>query len=425
MAESETKCTAAGLNTLEPECVTANSRVSDLHHTEASLIKTETDLSFTNAGDLKTESLDFTDLAHLTHLYPGQVKTETDDGESIKFEHISVSPDIKCVYMKSDDADLESGEILDPGMNLQKRKSKDEKECEAPVPSPDERGRKKPKSPAEKQKECRERLKVDPVKYAEVKEVEWMQSKLWRLKRSEQKIQRERKFGRERSARFQECQKAEGKMRPLPPKRTETSAQAETWKLHKQRDRQLGREQSASFQERQKAEGEMSPALQKRREMWKFQKHKQRSRMSKQKRRQINQRRRELYAVEKSMQRLLQQQIKEKDPVMNLRERKSKDEKECEAPVLPPNRRGHKKPKSPAEKQKEYRERLKADPAKYAEVKEVDRTRSKLWRLKRSEQQIQRDRQLGRERSARFGFQFGRRKDETSVTKREGEVGSS
>ncbi|KAJ8278393.1 hypothetical protein GJAV_G00087140, partial [Gymnothorax javanicus] len=48
MAESETKCTTPGLNTQEPECVAANSRVSDLHHTEASLIKTETDLSLSN-----------------------------------------------------------------------------------------------------------------------------------------------------------------------------------------------------------------------------------------------------------------------------------------------------------------------------------------------------------------------------------------
>ncbi|KAJ8278392.1 hypothetical protein GJAV_G00087120, partial [Gymnothorax javanicus] len=45
MAESEIKCTTPGLNTQEPECVTANSRISDLHHTEAPLIKTETDLS--------------------------------------------------------------------------------------------------------------------------------------------------------------------------------------------------------------------------------------------------------------------------------------------------------------------------------------------------------------------------------------------
>ncbi|KAJ8278444.1 hypothetical protein GJAV_G00087680, partial [Gymnothorax javanicus] len=68
MAESETKCTAPGLNTLEPECVAANSRVSDLHHTEASLIKTETDLNSTITEDHKTESLHFSDLADVTYL---------------------------------------------------------------------------------------------------------------------------------------------------------------------------------------------------------------------------------------------------------------------------------------------------------------------------------------------------------------------
>ncbi|KAJ8278466.1 hypothetical protein GJAV_G00087920, partial [Gymnothorax javanicus] len=112
MAESETKCTAPGLNTLEPECVTANSRVSDLHHTEASVIKTETDLSFSNTGVLKTESLDFTELAFVTHLYPEQVKTETVDGDDIKTEDISILPDIKCVDIKSDYVKLESSEIL-------------------------------------------------------------------------------------------------------------------------------------------------------------------------------------------------------------------------------------------------------------------------------------------------------------------------
>ncbi|KAJ8278443.1 hypothetical protein GJAV_G00087670, partial [Gymnothorax javanicus] len=111
MAESETKCTTAGLNTLEPECVTANSRVSDLHYTEAPLIKTETDLCPISSGVLKTESLDFTDLAYATHLYPDQIKTETVDGDYIKTELVSILPDIKCVYIKSDEDMLESSEV--------------------------------------------------------------------------------------------------------------------------------------------------------------------------------------------------------------------------------------------------------------------------------------------------------------------------
>ncbi|KAJ8278430.1 hypothetical protein GJAV_G00087530 [Gymnothorax javanicus] len=102
MAESETKCTTAGLNTLEPECVTANSRVSDLHHTEAPLIKTEADLSPTNTGDLNTGSLDFTELAYVTLLYPDQVKPGTDDGDNVKTEPVSILPDIERVYIKSD-----------------------------------------------------------------------------------------------------------------------------------------------------------------------------------------------------------------------------------------------------------------------------------------------------------------------------------
>ncbi|KAJ8278355.1 hypothetical protein GJAV_G00086730 [Gymnothorax javanicus] len=65
MADSVTKCTTPGLDTLEPECVTANSRVSDLHHREAPLIKIETDPSPITTWDLNTESLDFTDLAHV------------------------------------------------------------------------------------------------------------------------------------------------------------------------------------------------------------------------------------------------------------------------------------------------------------------------------------------------------------------------
>ncbi|KAJ8362723.1 hypothetical protein SKAU_G00115540, partial [Synaphobranchus kaupii] len=112
MAESETVCAAPGLNTLEPECVTAHSGVSDVHHTHASLIETETDLGSTHIGDLKTESLDFTELVYATSLHPDQIKTETDDGGYLKVEHISDVHDIKCTDIKSDKKKCESSESL-------------------------------------------------------------------------------------------------------------------------------------------------------------------------------------------------------------------------------------------------------------------------------------------------------------------------
>ena len=113
MAESETKCTTPGLNTLEPECVTAHSGVSAVHHTDSSLTKTETDLGPTNTGGLiKTESLVFTELAYRTHLHADQIKTETDDGGYIKAEHTSVLPDIKCDDISDGEVKFESSEIL-------------------------------------------------------------------------------------------------------------------------------------------------------------------------------------------------------------------------------------------------------------------------------------------------------------------------
>ncbi|KAJ8362992.1 hypothetical protein SKAU_G00118230, partial [Synaphobranchus kaupii] len=57
MAESDTECAAPGLNTMQPECVSAHSGVSDVHHIHTSMMKTETDLDSTHAGDLKTENL--------------------------------------------------------------------------------------------------------------------------------------------------------------------------------------------------------------------------------------------------------------------------------------------------------------------------------------------------------------------------------
>ncbi|KAJ8362737.1 hypothetical protein SKAU_G00115680, partial [Synaphobranchus kaupii] len=112
MAESETECAAPGLNTLEPECVTAHSGVSDVHHTHSSLIKIETDLGSTHTGDLKTESLDSTELGYVTHLHPDQIKTETDDGGCLMAGHISDLQDIKSVDIKSDKMKCESSECL-------------------------------------------------------------------------------------------------------------------------------------------------------------------------------------------------------------------------------------------------------------------------------------------------------------------------
>ncbi|KAJ8362996.1 hypothetical protein SKAU_G00118270, partial [Synaphobranchus kaupii] len=108
MAESETECAAPGLNTLEQECVTAHSGVSDVHHTNTSMIKTETDLGSTLTGVLKTENLDSTELGCETHLHPGQIKTETDDGGYLEPEPISDVQDIKFVNIQSDQMKCES-----------------------------------------------------------------------------------------------------------------------------------------------------------------------------------------------------------------------------------------------------------------------------------------------------------------------------
>ncbi|KAJ8263761.1 hypothetical protein GJAV_G00141000 [Gymnothorax javanicus] len=113
MAESETECAAPGLNTLEPECVTAHSGVRDVHHTHTSLIKTETDLGSTHSGDLiKMESLDSTELGYVTHLHPDQIKTEPDDGGYLTSEQISDLQDTQCVDMESDQVKCESGVTL-------------------------------------------------------------------------------------------------------------------------------------------------------------------------------------------------------------------------------------------------------------------------------------------------------------------------
>ncbi|KAJ8362638.1 hypothetical protein SKAU_G00114690, partial [Synaphobranchus kaupii] len=110
MAEKE--CAAPGLNILEPECVTAHSGVSDVHHTHTSMIKTETDLDSTHTGDLNTENLDSTDLGYVTHLHPDQIKTEPDDGGYVKAEHSSDLQHIMGFIVKSDQMKCESSERL-------------------------------------------------------------------------------------------------------------------------------------------------------------------------------------------------------------------------------------------------------------------------------------------------------------------------
>ncbi|XP_061088688.1 zinc finger protein 501-like [Conger conger] len=107
--ETETECAAPGLNTLEPECVTAHSGVSDGHHTHTSVIKTEADLGSTHTGDLiKTESPERTELGYVTHLHPDQIKTEAEDGGYLQAEHISDLHVIECV----DEVKCESSEGL-------------------------------------------------------------------------------------------------------------------------------------------------------------------------------------------------------------------------------------------------------------------------------------------------------------------------
>ncbi|KAJ8363007.1 hypothetical protein SKAU_G00118380, partial [Synaphobranchus kaupii] len=106
---------APGLNTLEPECVTAHSGVSDVHHTHTSLIKIETDLGSTHSGDLiKTKSLDSTELGYVTSacciLHPDQIKTETDDGGYLKPEPTSEIHNIKSVNIKYDQTKCEFSE---------------------------------------------------------------------------------------------------------------------------------------------------------------------------------------------------------------------------------------------------------------------------------------------------------------------------
>ncbi|KAJ8363352.1 hypothetical protein SKAU_G00121830, partial [Synaphobranchus kaupii] len=109
--ESETEWAIPGLDTLEPESVTAHSGVGDVHRTDGSLIKTEPDLGSTHTGHLKKENLDYTQLEYVSHLHPDHIKTETDDGGYLKPEHRDLQ-DFKCASIKSDEIKCESSESL-------------------------------------------------------------------------------------------------------------------------------------------------------------------------------------------------------------------------------------------------------------------------------------------------------------------------
>ncbi|KAJ8362642.1 hypothetical protein SKAU_G00114730, partial [Synaphobranchus kaupii] len=88
---AETECAVPGLTTLEPECVTAHSGVSDVHQTHTSLIKIETNMGSTHTRVLKIESLDSTDF---------------------KAEHINDLPDCMAFIIKPDELKCESSESL-------------------------------------------------------------------------------------------------------------------------------------------------------------------------------------------------------------------------------------------------------------------------------------------------------------------------
>ena len=96
-------------------------RVSDVHHTHTSVIKTEADLGSTHTGDLiKTESLDNTELGYVTHLHPGKIKTEAGDGGYLKAEHISDSEDFSGFPITSGQMKCESsGSFMRDLMNTE------------------------------------------------------------------------------------------------------------------------------------------------------------------------------------------------------------------------------------------------------------------------------------------------------------------
>ncbi|KAJ8363284.1 hypothetical protein SKAU_G00121150, partial [Synaphobranchus kaupii] len=107
----ESEWAIPGLDTLEPESVTAHGGVSDVHRTDRSLIKPEPDLGSTHTGDLKKENLVYTELEYVSHLHPDHIKTETDDGGYLKPQHSDLQ-DFKCANITSDKIKCESSESL-------------------------------------------------------------------------------------------------------------------------------------------------------------------------------------------------------------------------------------------------------------------------------------------------------------------------
>ncbi|KAJ8399343.1 hypothetical protein AAFF_G00413810, partial [Aldrovandia affinis] len=105
MAESE--FAVAGLSTQEPEWGKVHGVIiSDVHHTDTSLIKTETDLGSTHTGDFKVE------MGYVPLLHPDELKTETCNEGHLKAEHFSELQDVNCVDIKSDETKCESTEGL-------------------------------------------------------------------------------------------------------------------------------------------------------------------------------------------------------------------------------------------------------------------------------------------------------------------------
>lgn len=90
---------------------------------------------------------------------------------------------------------------------------------------------------------------------------------------------------------------------------------------------------------------------------------------------------------------------------MDLRKHRTVNTKPPDVPAVPGLSEQNKKKTqkmAAAERQRAYRQRVKENPEKYKQQKEGDRLRCKLWRMNRSEEQEQRDRDLCKQRSVVF-----------------------